>query len=57
MKYTLFTEYSKLENYGEGASIGLAGSLFEIITYKMEYRQLGENLRQDILTVLPIYKL
>ena len=38
---TLFAEYSELTDQGSGAAAGMRGSLFELVTYKAEVRQLG----------------
>jgi len=41
--FTLYAEYAELTDYGSGASAGARGSLFNLISYKAEYRTLGTS--------------
>jgi len=40
---TFYSEYAKLENQGEGTSIGVRGDLLSMFGYKAEYRTFGAN--------------
>ncbi len=40
---TFYSEYAKLENQGEGASVGVRGDLLSMFGYKAEYRTFGAN--------------
>ncbi|MBI60137.1 hypothetical protein CL657_02850 [bacterium] len=41
--FTLYTEYAKLVDHGQGVSSGARGTFFDIVDYKAEYRVLGTD--------------
>ncbi len=41
--FTLYTEYARLVDHGQGVSSGARGTFFDIVNYKAEYRVLGAD--------------
>ncbi len=41
--FTIYTEYAKLDTYGQGTSVGARGDLYGFFDYRAEFRQLGDS--------------